>query len=269
MVHLACAEVLELIRNTPHIVFFKFFEQYLEDTYPAQNKYVVCTGSYPLYYFIKGDTNSEIEKSQAEQFLRNFVPNDFNLWTNLETCGRVINGIVQFASERNTDMEVCYMDIVNTYSKYKEDEGINQILGIVSFSLKSRRSQETSLPIKVFCWGEYYPRRIVNPLELLISVSEEENISVCQVGWVLARELEEMFVVSLRVLTDIREKKFRLKFKTYENMETVQLRLMKYLSRRFELSQITFPHGFKLQNMDYHFMPHIRDVSESEIEEAE
>ena len=266
MVRLACPEVLEPIKNALHIKFFKFFELYLQETYLGEHKYVVSAGSYPLFYFIKGDADTEEKKASTERFLTGFVPNDFDLWTNLDNCGKVVNGILEFARQ-NSDIEVGSFKIVGTFSKYKINMGIQQILGIVNFSLQSRVTQESSLPIQVICWRERHPQRTTNPLVLLESVLEQFDISVCKVGWKSGRDLENICCYS-HVLNDIRQRKFSLKFKRYENMELVQSRVVKYLSRGFQLKQIVFPRGFALRDMDYHFTPDIRDVSDSDMDET-
>ena len=267
MVKLSCPEVISPIKYASHMLFFRFFETEMATNYALSKKFVISAGSYPLYYYVKGRARSSQDKAKFHNVHKNFYPNDFDLWTNLENIGQVVEVLVQFLN-RNQDLKAIGIQITGGKNKYRRSMSVPQICGIISFRLVTKRSNEASIPIQVICWDDEHDHHISCKKDLLLSVVEHFDISICKVGWLSGANLEEIMIYDKQVMLDIKEKQFTIKFKRFENMEAVQKRLTKYIQRGFALREIIFPLGLSLQDVNHRFVANVRNVSDNEMDEA-
>lgn len=249
MVHIACPDTIEPLKSSSHILFFKFFESYLTVKYNGRNKYVVAAGSYPLYYFIKGNADTSEKKAYWQSFLKHFVPDHFNLWTNLDNVGDVINVIFEFVA-LNPGLRLDVLRIMDHDTRDQQR---------IMLKFLPTSTQELSICVQVTCWHNESFHRITNRHNLLRCVVETFDISVCKIGWLSATKLERILPYNRRVLLDIKEKQFSVTFKHHENMHMVQKRLRKYMTRGFHLRELVFPCGFVLHDVIHHSVADTQD----------
>lgn len=263
----ACPEVMEAIKNSLHMKFFRFCKTYLSDKW-GSNTHMISAGSYPLYYFLKGNADTPRKKVELERGrMRDFEPNDFDLWTNLEYTGQVLDMLMEYLGS-NQDLKTEYIRISTGQNKYSKAFGNKFIKGVVTFVLESKRSTDKSIPIQIICWNDkdLLKEVRITPQDFMDSVLDRFDISICRIGWFSPDNLVDMYPAHMGVPMDIEAREFSITLKRYEDMSMVTERIMKYTRRGFRLCEMKLYWNYWLRDMGVaNFVVNVRDVSDNDM----